>query len=305
MIGNAAGWQELAARAASWANIGPDKGWVTSEELRWYREGPFANLPVVVGSAAVALFAMLMARLADPPCRACLEIVATSADNGLEHTCCQFHASGGHPRDRHGLVVAEKVYGPRPWAHEQPDLDHVIDEPTGKDPRVSWVAAHDPDLHAALRRVHAGTDRGELKALLREAWGPSPAKRLDPFEAGRDAGREIARGFVEERFPQEPPLGTLESVVRDRRTVDMSDLRGLAARESATPTPQRFYCARGCGQKVRKDGDTCGPFMSNRCERAMGAARERATCVHGCGNPARTFGCCDQYISTGSCNGNT
>ena len=66
------------------------------------------------------------------------------------------------------------------------------------------------ELLAALRHVWEGADRGELKALLVEAWGLSPSRVravCDRDNCGRPALHE---------GPCLPP----------------SDLRGLAARES-------------------------------------------------------------------------
>lgn len=46
-------------------------------------------------------------------------------------------------------------------------------------PTLAGLGRPSPKLHDALLRFHDGTDRGELKALLCEAWGPSPAIASD------------------------------------------------------------------------------------------------------------------------------
>jgi hypothetical protein len=38
-------------------------------------------------------------------------------------------------------------------------------------------------------------------------------------------------------------------------------------------TVPRFTCANGCGRAVRREGGTCGPFMSGRC--AVSARKPR------------------------------
>lgn len=80
-------------------------------------------------------------------------------------------------------------------------------------------------LAGYLRRIHDGTDRGELKALLVEAWGASPGA---------------------------PPLASDFRGIgkaRDLRPSDFgpSDLRGLAAREAGRdvcidPEKMHGYC---------------------------------------------------------------
>lgn len=46
----------------------------------------------------------------------------------------------------------------------------------------TWGPPIDLDaLYPALRQLWDGTDRGELKALLVEAWGPSPGRTIHPM----------------------------------------------------------------------------------------------------------------------------
>lgn len=54
-----ASWESLCLRAAAWANIGPEKGWITEDELVAFGAGPLSA--VVVPVAGLALFARLMA----------------------------------------------------------------------------------------------------------------------------------------------------------------------------------------------------------------------------------------------------
>lgn len=63
-----------------------------------------------------------------------------------------------------------------------------------------------------LRRIHDGTDRGELRALLVDAWGASPQRHVDVF----------------------PKMSAAEAIVHMDALCGLppSDLRGLAAREA-------------------------------------------------------------------------
>ena len=56
-----ASWESLCLRAAAWANLGPEKGWITEEELIAFGAGPVKAKRVHFAVAGLALFARLMA----------------------------------------------------------------------------------------------------------------------------------------------------------------------------------------------------------------------------------------------------
>ena len=56
-----ASWESLCLRAAAWANVGPEKGWITEEELIAFGAGPVKAKRVHFAVAGLALFARLMA----------------------------------------------------------------------------------------------------------------------------------------------------------------------------------------------------------------------------------------------------
>lgn len=64
--------------------------------------------------------------------------------------------------------------------------------PSNKTTRTPDGALDMSRLAPTLRSFHAGTDRGELMALLREAWGPSPAI-AQPSDLRGLAARESQR----------------------------------------------------------------------------------------------------------------
>lgn len=56
-----ASWESLCLRAAAWANVGPEKGWITDEELIAFGAGPVKTKRAHFAVAGLALFARLMA----------------------------------------------------------------------------------------------------------------------------------------------------------------------------------------------------------------------------------------------------
>lgn len=96
--------------------------------------------------------------------------------------------------------------------------------------RILGVVATPADaeeLATALRAIHDGSERGELRRLLVRLWGPSPAVHVftrddGALPCGLVAGRPyyVASEEHAQRAIAQVLLGT-------------SDLRGLAARESA------------------------------------------------------------------------
>ncbi len=93
----------------------------------------------------------------------------------------------------------------------------------------------DAALADALRRFHDGADRGELRALLCEAWGPSPASVLERARAKTLADRgdyQLADAIRAQDEDAAAILGRLEAKVAGIIERGASDLRGLAARES-------------------------------------------------------------------------
>lgn len=93
------------------------------------------------------------------------------------------------------------------------------------------------ELLHVLRRVWDGADRGELMALLREAWGPSPAtmKRPDADFSRIDCPRDGCGATIGNpcgRWDNGTIWSHSERLRPSPAIVQPSDLRGLAARES-------------------------------------------------------------------------
>jgi hypothetical protein len=105
-------------------------------------------------------------------------------------------------------------------------------------PTLTGLGRPSHALLSALRRVHDRSDRGELMALLCEAWGPSPAVKLCGARNGdsvcaKPAGHDQLHfdGSILDRG-----LGVFwgEPTVVSPMACEPSDLAGLAARESAS-----------------------------------------------------------------------
>lgn len=54
-------WESLCLRASAWANLGPEKGWITKDELVAFGAGPVKAKRIHFAVAGLALFARLMA----------------------------------------------------------------------------------------------------------------------------------------------------------------------------------------------------------------------------------------------------
>lgn len=145
------------------------------------------------------------------------------------HRIRQALSLGGSLTDLDGLAARAERMGEqlrRMAAGEGGETDDLgpLDFANGnQDDHRGFFAMGGRKLSEALRAYHEGSDRGELKALLCEAWGPSPALHGQATDILERLNAKVA-GIIER---------------------GASDLRGLAARESMrepVPSPTSRTC---------------------------------------------------------------
>lgn len=138
-------WEALADRASDWGS--EEFGGAIGQEWSWYMASEFDRDEVIEGCAGLALFARLM----------------TVAMRSAEHECNPVIFGDGEwarcsiCHDDTFPVTFDAAYG----------LPKGTYEPFASQERTA-------NLLSALRRYHAGSDNGELMALLCEAWGDRP-----------------------------------------------------------------------------------------------------------------------------------
>lgn len=139
-------WEALCVRAAAWAHAGPERGWVTEDECAAYRTGPTRHRYIHNELSWLALFARLMA-----------VAFKRQPNHATNITCPVCIRAGGICGD----------------CATEPDMPVNM-------AAIELVKLGPDKLLSALLRVHDGSDRGELKALLRKAWGPQAMNMSAP-----------------------------------------------------------------------------------------------------------------------------
>lgn len=157
---SAAQWEALARDAGAWIGLGdaasqdPNKDELSQFDACFDMIGPNA---LTDGLTGLALFAKLMA-LVERSALLTAEPIRYVDPNGIFSSTV-----AGEER----FTGETDPLGPGDFANGNAD-DH-------EGPIIFDGICNLGDLETALRAYHAGSDRGELRALLVEAWGQSPA----------------------------------------------------------------------------------------------------------------------------------
>lgn len=224
-------YEALMVRAAGWADMGPEAAEVPpTEEHAAYYAWAHPHDPGGMNAAwqnveftSLALFAALIALIERHAPHECNPVIFGDG----EYARCSICGDDSFP------VTLDAGYGLPPGSFA-----------------ILSSQYHQAEVLGALRHVHDGTDRGELRALLCEAWGPSPAIATKPvplsierLTAHLDALTKELESFDGGDRAPSPPARLLREICFTEETLraaklNASDLAGLAARESQGQDPR-------------------------------------------------------------------